>query len=230
MQSRRNYYRVLHVQPDAPVEIIRASHRTLMQVLRMHPDLGGEHRNATAINEAFDTLGDPMKRAAYDRLLARGAATSRRGTPASPAPGVPHACLFCGAGHAPGDAERQNATCALCKSPLYRTTRPAHAVSRRALAFMPRRAPVVICVAWPAGQVVEGVSEDVSVSGMRIVTTAPLTQNCLIRLDCDFCSAVAIVRHVNGQGPAEARQWRAGLEFLTLRIRRRRGVFVSADA
>jgi hypothetical protein len=39
-QNRRNYYRILHVQPDAPMEVIRASYRTLMQKLRFHPDLG----------------------------------------------------------------------------------------------------------------------------------------------------------------------------------------------
>ena len=30
MQNRRNYYRILHVQQDAPVEIIKTSYRTLM--------------------------------------------------------------------------------------------------------------------------------------------------------------------------------------------------------
>ena len=34
MENRRNYYRVLHVQPDAPVEIIRTSYRTQMEQLR----------------------------------------------------------------------------------------------------------------------------------------------------------------------------------------------------
>ena len=42
MENRRNYYRILHVQPDAPTEIIKSSYRTLMQKLRMHPDLGGD--------------------------------------------------------------------------------------------------------------------------------------------------------------------------------------------
>lgn len=70
MQNRRNYYRILHVQPDAPAEIIRTSYRTLMQHLKMHPDLGGDHGSAALINEAFATLQDPAKRAAYDRTLA----------------------------------------------------------------------------------------------------------------------------------------------------------------
>lgn len=39
--NRRNYYRILHVQPDAPLEIIRASYRAMMGPLKMHPDMGG---------------------------------------------------------------------------------------------------------------------------------------------------------------------------------------------
>ncbi len=69
MENKRNYYRILHVQPDAPEAVIKASYRTLMQKLRQHPDLGGEHWNASVINEAYRVLTDPQARAAYDRAL-----------------------------------------------------------------------------------------------------------------------------------------------------------------
>ncbi|MGD8958151.1 MAG: J domain-containing protein [Chromatiaceae bacterium] len=69
MNNKRNYYRILHVQPDAPVEVIRASYRTLMQRLKQHPDLGGEHWNASLINEAHDVLVDEDRRRVYDRRL-----------------------------------------------------------------------------------------------------------------------------------------------------------------
>ena len=49
-KNRRNYYRVLHVQPDAPIEVIKASYRALMGPLRHHPDLGGDHETAALIN------------------------------------------------------------------------------------------------------------------------------------------------------------------------------------
>jgi hypothetical protein len=72
LSNRRNHYRMLYVQPDAPFEIIRANYRTLMQKLKLHPDLGGEHWNAVFVNEAYATLCDPVKRAAYDiELLKR---------------------------------------------------------------------------------------------------------------------------------------------------------------
>ena len=66
---RRNHYRLLHVQPEAPVEVIKASYRTLMSRLRMHPDLGGSHEEAALINEAYAVLCDPALRADYDRQL-----------------------------------------------------------------------------------------------------------------------------------------------------------------
>jgi len=68
-ERQRNYYRVLQAQPDAPLESLRANYRTLLQKLRVHPDLGGSHRDATLINEAFQTLRNPTRRAAYDSEL-----------------------------------------------------------------------------------------------------------------------------------------------------------------
>lgn len=69
MAERRNFYRILNVQPDAPIEVIRNNYRTLLQKLRLHPDLGGEDQNASLINEAYTILTDPEKRAKYDTVL-----------------------------------------------------------------------------------------------------------------------------------------------------------------
>ena len=79
--ERRNYYRILNVQPDAPLEIIKNNYRTLLQKLRLHPDLGGENWNATVINKAYNTLRHQKKRAAYDKNLMKqyGVRTLSRG-------------------------------------------------------------------------------------------------------------------------------------------------------
>ncbi len=69
MQDRRNYYRVLQVQPDAPVEVIKTNYRTLLQKMRLHPDLGGDNRRASQINQAYQVLKDPLQRALYDKQL-----------------------------------------------------------------------------------------------------------------------------------------------------------------
>ena len=84
MKNRRNYYRILQVQPDAPREVIRASYRTLMLELKQHPDLGGSTLDASILNEAYQTLKDPNRRAAYDReLCARNIRRLHANSPAS---------------------------------------------------------------------------------------------------------------------------------------------------
>ena len=67
--DNRDYYEVLHVNRDAPLEIIRGSYRTLMQRLKNHPDLGGDPAIAARINEAYAVLRDAERRAAYDARL-----------------------------------------------------------------------------------------------------------------------------------------------------------------
>lgn len=71
MKNKRNYYRILHVQPDAPVQLIKMSYRTIMQKLKKHPDLGGDEWDASVINEAYAVLSDKKLRAAYDARLLR---------------------------------------------------------------------------------------------------------------------------------------------------------------
>jgi curved DNA-binding protein CbpA len=68
-EERRNHYRTLNVQPDAPLESIKNNYRTLLQKLRLHPDLGGDDWNASTVNEAYNVLRHPIKRAAYDKKL-----------------------------------------------------------------------------------------------------------------------------------------------------------------
>ena len=69
MQNRRNYYRLLQVQPDAPLEVIRASYHTLMRELKQHPDLGGSSSHAALLNEAYKTLSNSTLREEYDKKL-----------------------------------------------------------------------------------------------------------------------------------------------------------------
>ncbi|MEM6986159.1 MAG: J domain-containing protein [Pseudomonadota bacterium] len=73
MDNRRNSYRLLRVQPEAPTGLIKQSYRTLMQHMRLHPDLGGDTEQAALINLAYRTLVDPRKRAREDTdLIERG--------------------------------------------------------------------------------------------------------------------------------------------------------------
>lgn len=67
--TRQSYYNILQVQRDASGEVITSAYRAIMSKLKKHPDLGGDPEEAKLINEAYEALSDPKKRAAYDETL-----------------------------------------------------------------------------------------------------------------------------------------------------------------
>lgn len=62
-------YKVLQVDPEAEDEVIQAAYRRLAQ--KYHPDVVAPGTTASgrmaAINKAYETLRDPVRRRAYDR-------------------------------------------------------------------------------------------------------------------------------------------------------------------
>jgi DnaJ-class molecular chaperone len=63
-----DFYRVLQIDPDAEPEVVAAAYRKL--AAKYHPDVNRTPEAADRmreINVAYDTLGDPYKRAEYDR-------------------------------------------------------------------------------------------------------------------------------------------------------------------
>jgi curved DNA-binding protein CbpA len=230
-----NFYRVLHVQPDAPVEIIRTSYRTLMQRLAQHPDLGGDTAGAALINEAFETLKDPVRRAAYDRTLASAAALDR----AAEAPGhvTPHgltaparACLFCGESYVERQSQMLDAHCIGCGSPLCSAPTAARSpASRRGF----HRTPLILhvkCEVKGSNVSFEGVTENLSVAGLRLLSAREVTVDRVVRLDCEFCSAVGVVRYAQEASGRSRRWWEMGIEFKTVHLKKMRGGLVSASA
>jgi DnaJ-class molecular chaperone len=59
-----NYYEILGVSKTASQEEIKRAFRKLAS--QHHPDKGGDTKKFQEIQAAYDTLGDPQKRAAYD--------------------------------------------------------------------------------------------------------------------------------------------------------------------
>lgn len=76
MDRPRDYYEVLEVHPKARLEIIEKAYRVLAR--HYHPDLHPAERKVWAdammkeLNEAYQTLKDPEKRASYDLRWGRG--------------------------------------------------------------------------------------------------------------------------------------------------------------
>jgi len=69
----KDYYAVLGVEPSAGDAEIKTAYRRLAR--KYHPDVSkeaGAEDPFKAVNEAYEALRDPQKRAAYDQLRARG--------------------------------------------------------------------------------------------------------------------------------------------------------------
>lgn len=69
----KDYYAVLGVEPSAGDAEIKTAYRRLAR--KYHPDVSkeaGAEDQFKAVNEAYEALRDPQKRAAYDQLRARG--------------------------------------------------------------------------------------------------------------------------------------------------------------
>ncbi|MBX2970948.1 MAG: DnaJ domain-containing protein [Cyclobacteriaceae bacterium] len=66
----KDYYRILGVSPTAHASDIKRAYRRLVQ--QLHPDINPDPQATELIkevNEAYDVLGDPVKRSAYDYTL-----------------------------------------------------------------------------------------------------------------------------------------------------------------
>lgn len=66
------HYDVLGIARDATAGEVRAAYRAAAR--DHHPDAGGDADRMRQLNAAWRVLGDPARRAAYDRALARGVA------------------------------------------------------------------------------------------------------------------------------------------------------------
>lgn len=66
----RDYYAILEVSPTATTAEIKRSYRRLARL--HHPDLNKQalDTHIKRLNEAYEVLRDPVKRAAYDEQLA----------------------------------------------------------------------------------------------------------------------------------------------------------------
>lgn len=72
MERATDYYQVLQISPKADPAIVKAAYYTHLKTLRKHPDLGGDHEEASVLNEAYEILGNPDRRREYDDQFFKG--------------------------------------------------------------------------------------------------------------------------------------------------------------
>jgi curved DNA-binding protein CbpA len=226
--NRRNYYRILHVQPEAPAQVITASYRTLMSKLRMHPDLGGDTASAALINEAYAVLRDPAKRSKYDLQL-RGSKTAGRGrsgaaAASAPEPEVRTACPFCGA--FPAAAIHAKTRCHRCDSPLApppaRPPERNELFGRRATPRMSRSDSVSLVAGWQA-PIRTAQLRDLSMTGISVITDSKIERRQVIRIIGPLFDILATVVSCRTDG----RRVEVHASLLTAIFMKEKGVVVS---
>lgn len=222
--ERRNLYRILHVQPEAPVEVIKAAYRALMSTLRMHPDLGGDTATAARLNAAYATLSDAASRRAYDLSLRRpprGAAAAAPAANASAAKTPSTAgddwlaqrrCPFCQ--HRFTLAPKALSRCEHCESPLSPApgleatgTQRAELIGRRSANRFTRQMQGWLRASgvqreWPVQL------RDLSLSGLSLHVGQPLPKGAVFRVVTPMFDAVALTvgcRAAGGQHVVHAR-------------------------
>ena len=227
MNAPPDYYRILHVQPDAPAAIIHTSYRTLLERARA---AGQSDVDIAMLDEAYAVLGNRDSRMAYDveRASATGTFRQRRAEGAESTDTATRSCLFCGAIYALERKLERDDECGACFSPLFPAERHRLEYSgQRMIRRVPKRHAVEVRVTWPQPEPIRGEMRDLSLNGMMFVTAAPLQPNQIVRIDCEELRALGRVAHV--EPDIETTSTRIGIEFLTLRFWQVRGSFVSTE-
>src|SRR5688500_15905014 len=78
----KDYYETLGVPPGADADVIKSAYRKLAR--KYHPDVSKEsdaEEKCKAVNEAYEVLRDPKKRAAYEQVRAGGYRTGEEFRP-----------------------------------------------------------------------------------------------------------------------------------------------------
>lgn len=234
MDNKRNFYRLLQVQPDAPEEIIRASYRTLMQKLRMHPDLGGDASHAALLNQAYEILTDKRKRAAYDRQLTTSLRSLRDRTTGRQAADSRHPagkrtsqCPFCRVNQPRLNSNNANQTCVSCRSPLQLPAKiNSSGQGNRRIHRIPQNGKIHLVATWPQKTVYPASIDDLSPGGLQLQCRLKLAPEQMVKLFNANLQAIGKVVHC--QPGNTAGFYCTGIEFVTLRFENSTGAFLSA--
>lgn len=203
MLNRRNYYRLLHVQPEAPTPVIQASYRAMMQKCKMHPDLGGDHEIASLLNQAYQTLINASLRAEYDKTLTEAQL--------KPGIGAGKTCVFCGEPELALTALRCK-TCNIPLSPVQKITAQA-AHDQRSLGRF-KKSGAVYYSSDPLFPCRRAECIDLTPLGMCFQTDEKIDLDTTIKIENPVMAAAARVAHCKSSSSGKGFQ--IGVEFITI--------------
>ncbi len=239
-RNQRNYYRLLHVQPDAPAAIIYSSYQMLLKKNNV---------SANLLDEAYSVLNDVSKRKQYDRLLKQGKHinpsgfinenkednkknfkvkvkyTKKNVLGSSPyQPLITHYCKFCKTPQNLSAIEYVDELCIECFSPLYP---PRKNFSRPKRYFLRTKlsSTLIFYTCWPGHQSVANL-DDLSPNGLRFTTDKTMKKGQIVKIDADQFRSVGLVKYQNSKGSLNL----VGIEFITIQFNTPLGVFVSESA
>ncbi len=251
MNNRRNYYRILHVQPEAPVEIIKASYRSLMTKLNGHPDRGGSHESAVLINQAYAVLSDPQRRKKYDEMLlsrhnnvyqrpvneayshSKPSTSANQHTHRSEKENVKsgptnarRSCFFCGTEH----SAYVNKHCIRCESPLAsiqsgQNNRRGELIGRRTAPRITKAGTLTLYPDWPHSGY-HAQLKDLSTTGLSLLTTYAGKTGQILKFNSNFLNGVARVVTVRENNSV----FTIHVNFLAAEFVTKSGVFVTEKA
>jgi hypothetical protein len=226
MKNRRNYYRILQVQPDAPLEIIRASYRAMMRELKRHPDLGGSTPEASALNEAYETLSDPVRRAIYDEELF--VKYTKQSHSYTKQPITPTFCPICkrplSRKPEPGEI------CLTCQTPLQsERAQQLGSQNNRSLQRTKSSDPIDYYSTWP-GEAKQGRMIDFSPKGMRFLCGEKLAPQTILKIRSRLFEASGTVTNLSEEISSGESCYAVGVCFLAVRFTESRGTFLSTSA
>ncbi len=228
--NRRNYYRVLQVQPNAPVEIIIGSYRVLLN----YP-----YQNIAILDEAYKVLANPATRVRYDAFLAGNlkilldksiAANAeitgviRNTAPAAETYGGTNIsyCIFCHTAYTKQPSPYQHIECIECGSPLPVTFDEQYKQSSRVNIRIYAQGAFEFYLFWP-DLPYEGILQDLSPRGVRFQTDASLDIYDIVKMDAPNFKAVAEVVHKQ----FVENHTTLGVRFLTIKFLQERGNFLA---
>jgi curved DNA-binding protein CbpA len=221
VKNRRNYYRILQVQPDAPAEVIRASYHTLMLELKQHPDLGGSTLQASWINEAYETLSNPQKRSEYDKKINVQVTRRSARTPEQDPP----RCPFCKTRLA--GKTHPGAICPICAIPLQSSKQPnPEQTSRRSLERRQKDDAILYSSSWPE-EPQKGRMIDISPRGMRFIADENLKPGSILKISNPWLVASAIVANSQMKESQGRIQYAVGVSFRAVEFKEPKGLFIS---